>query len=235
MSNAIHLYTCRNGCGNHQMYPIEGKIKEHIDRTLAKNGEIVIVAYSFLEKTENITKYILYSTFRKHGKDDLLDPVFSSIKELTTNAIKANIKKVLIEEGAIEDPDDPLSIVKGIKSVLNEKSLLEYGLRCREHKLSMRLHINIDSEKLVAKVIDPLPLSDEQLERMRSKIKRAKGYENLAMCYLENPDPLAEGMGLGLSMIVVLLKGSGIDPDNFIISSDPETRKTIAQISVPLV
>ncbi|MGL4369504.1 MAG: hypothetical protein ACRCUT_07520, partial [Spirochaetota bacterium] len=215
------------------MYPIEGKIKEHIDRTLAKEGEVVIVAYSLLEKTENIIKYILYTTFQKHKKDDLLDPVFSSIKELTTNAIKANIKKVLIDEGTIGNPDDPLAIVKGIKSVLNEKSLLEYGLRCREHNLSMRLHLNIDNEKIVAKVIDPLPLSDEQLERMQKKIERAKGYENLAMCYLENPDPLAEGMGLGLSMIVVLLKGSGIDPSNFTITSDAQAQKTIARISIP--
>jgi len=164
----------------------------------------------------------------------LLDPVFSSLKELTTNAIKANIKKVLIDEGTITDPDDPLAIVKGIKSVLNEKALLEYGIRCREHDLSMRLHLNIDDTKMVARIIDTVPLSNEQMERMQSKIEKAKGYENLAMCYLENPDPLAEGMGLGLSMIVVLLKGSGIDPSNFTIVCDPQTGKTIAQIIVPL-
>ena len=79
------------------MYPIDGKTKELLDKTLARKGEIVIVAYSLLEKTENIVKYVLYTTFQRHQKEDLLDPVFSSLKQLTTNAIKANIKKILID------------------------------------------------------------------------------------------------------------------------------------------
>lgn len=216
------------------MYPIEGKTKELIDRTLAQKGEVVIVAYSLLEKTENIVKYILYSTFQRHGRDELLDPVFSSLKELTTNAIKANIKKVLIDEGTIKDPGDKIAVVTAIKSVLNEKSLLEYGIRCMEQKLSMRLHITVDESQVVVRVIDPQALTDEQVDRIGKKVEKAKSYENLAMCYLENPDPLAEGMGLGLSMVVVLLKGSGIPSSNFSIESYPEEQKTVAQIIIPL-
>ena len=66
-----------------------------IDRILARNGEIVVTAYSVLERTEEIARYILMKSFEKHDKMDLLDPVFSSLKELTTNAIKANIKSLL--------------------------------------------------------------------------------------------------------------------------------------------
>ena len=216
------------------MYPIEGKTKELIDKTLAQKGEVVIVAYSLLEKTENILKYILYSTFQRHGRDELLDPVFSSLKELTTNAIKANIKKVLIDEGTIKNPDDPIAVVAAIKSVLNEKSLLEYGLRCMEQNLSMRLHISVDESQVVVRVIDPQALTDDQVDRISKKVEKAKSYENLAMCYLENPDPLAEGMGLGLSMVVVLLKGSGIPSSNFSIESYPDEQKTVAQIIIPL-
>jgi hypothetical protein len=102
------------------------------------------------------------------------------------------------------------------------------------HKLSMRMHLSIDNSRLRVRVIDPLTLTDEQVKRIESKIERAKSYENLAMCYLENPDPLAEGMGLGLSMVVVLLKGSGIAPSNFTIVSDAAEGKTTAQIIVPL-
>jgi hypothetical protein len=214
---------------------IDPKIKDHIDRIIKSEGEIVLAAYSFLEPTEMILRYILETVFNNYGKGDLIDPILSSIKELTTNAIKANIKCILIDEGTIENPNDPLSVLKGIKSVLNEKSLLEYGLKCRDRGLSMRLHVTFQNNKLSVRVIDPHPLTPDVNKRIQEKIEKAKGYENLATCYLENPDPLAEGMGLGLSMIVVLLKGSGIDPCNFYITSNHEKRKTTATINVPLI
>jgi hypothetical protein len=217
------------------MDSIDPKIKDHIDRIIKNEGEIVLAAYSFLEPTELILRYVLETVFHNYGKGDLIDPILSSIKELTTNAIKANIKRILIDEGSIENPNDPLSVLKGIKSVLNEKSLLEYGLKCRDRGLSMRLHVSLQNNTLSVRVIDPHPLTADVNKRMQEKIERAKGYENLATCYLENPDPLAEGMGLGLSMIVVLLKGSGIDPSNFYITSNPEKRKTTATINVPLI
>lgn len=216
------------------MYTIDPKVKDRIDKVIKDGGEVVFNAYSFLEPTESILRYILDTVFIKNGKIDLLDPVLSSIKELTTNAIKANIKTILIQEGTIADPSDPMSVLKGIKSVLNEKSLLEYGLKCRENGLSMRLHLSVTPDCLTVRVIDPQPLTSEVNERIQNKIERAKSYESLATCYLENPDPLAEGMGLGLSMIVVLLKGSGIDPDNFFVQSDDKSNKTTACIRVPL-
>ena len=197
------------------MHVIDEKKRKIVATHISPGSEIVLIAYSFLENSEQIVKYILHELFVAHKKEDLLDPVFSCIKELTTNAIKANIKRLLIEEGLINNPDDPHQLVKGIKAVLNERSMLEYGLKLKEKDLSMRLHLNITDDTLTVRVIDPMTLNEAQYQRMCEKIERAKEYENLAMCYLENPDPLAEGMGLGLSMIVVLLKGSGVDPKHF--------------------
>jgi hypothetical protein len=193
---------------------------------------VVVTAYSVLERTEEIARYILMKSFEKHGRPELLDPVFSSLKELTTNAIKANIKGLLFKEGKFEENSDPISVVQAIKSVLNERSLLEYGIKCWNSRLSIRIHFSLQKDRLVIRVIDPHPLTPDVHERVQSKIERAKGYENLAMCYLENPDPLAEGMGLGLSMVVVLLKGSKIDPNDFTVTSDNIRGTTTAQIII---
>jgi hypothetical protein len=214
------------------MQKIDPQILTSINRILEKDGEIVVAAYSLLERTEDVARYILLRLFEKHGKTELLDPIFSSLKELTTNAIKANIKKLLMVEGKISDNSDPMSAVQAIKSVLNEKSLLEYGIKCWNNKLSIRIHFVLKNNNLIIKVIDPYPLTPDIHARIQSKIERAKSYENLAMCYLENPDPLAEGMGLGLSMVVVLLKGSGINLDDFSITSDETRKTTTAQIII---
>jgi hypothetical protein len=215
------------------MILIDSHTRHIIDDLIDRDGEVIIVAYSLLDTTERFVRYILHKTFTSHGKEDLIDPVFSSIKELTTNAIKANIKQILIDEGKISNPNDPYDVLKGIKAVLNERSLLEYGIKCKERGLSMRMHINVDKNHFSLKIIDPFRLTEEQNTRMQQKIIKAGNYDDLAICYLENPDPLAEGMGLGLSMVVVLLKGAGIDIKNFSIHSDNKREKTIARLHIP--
>jgi len=211
-----------------------GHISQAVKSALSSGKEIVVVAYSLIDTTERIINDILDHVFSRIGREDLIYPVFSSIKELTTNAIKANIKKILIDEGVIKNPDDLYEVVRVIKSVLNEKDLLAYGLKCEKAGLSIRIHFNISKTELSIRIIDPFPLTQEQEHRINEKIRKAYGYDDLAICYLENPDPFAEGMGLGLAMVVVLLKGSGINPDAFRITSDSVQKKTIASIVIPL-
>lgn len=216
------------------MNSTEHHIPQAVRTALSTGREIVIVAYSLIAPTEQIINDILEYVFHRAQREDLIYPVFSSIKELTTNAIKANIKKILIDEGNISDPTDPYEVVSVIKSVLNEKDLLSYGAKCEKAGLSIRIHFNISDSEFSIRVIDPFPLSREQEIRINEKIQRAYGYDDLAICYLENPDPFAEGMGLGLAMVVVLLKGSGISPDCFSVTSDNYGKKTIAKITIPL-
>lgn len=216
-----------------KMAHINVNIKQKIDKVLSKNGEIVLLAYALVEKTESEIEYITSKALNLHNQGHLFTPVFSCIKELTTNAIKANIKKVLIEEGAVTDPSDPISIIEAIKKVLNEKAMLEYGLKCKKHQLDSRIYMKITENEFIIRVINPIPLNDKELERIQDKINTAFSYDSLAEIYMENPDPLAEGMGLGLSMVVVLLKGIEVDPHNFSITTDKKT-KTTASIVIPL-
>jgi hypothetical protein len=212
---------------------INNTIKEKIDEILHKNGEIVLLAYALLESTESEIEYVIKHALKGHDTDNLYTPIYSCIKELTTNAIKANIKKVLIKEGAVKDPSIKTDIISAIKKVLNEKDMLKYGIKCKDYHLASRIYLKIEKDKLTIRVINPVPVSDEELAHINNKIKTAHSYDSLADIYMENPDPLAEGMGLGLSMIVVLLKGIEIDPANFTLSTDHKT-KTIAQIIIPL-
>ncbi|MDA3899541.1 MAG: hypothetical protein PF637_03365 [Spirochaetes bacterium] len=208
------------------------RVKTLIDSTWEKNGEIVFVAYAMIEKTENSIKYLLNKTFAG-CEPDYAVPVFSCIKELTTNSIKANIKKVLIDEKIIVNPDNKEETLLKLKSILKEDILLEYSIKTKEYGLSTRVYIRKDDRQLVVRVINPVPLTYSQLERISRKMNASRNYDCLAQFYLENPDPEAEGMGLGLSMVTVLLKGSGIDPDSFRVYSDMK-KKTVAELNIPL-
>ena len=209
-------------------------IVHEILSAINRNQEIVFVSYSVLDETEKNIQFALSKILERHNKSDLYTPVYSSLKELVANAIKANAKYILIEEGEIKDPDDIMEVVDKVRNILNEESLLLYGIKAKQYRLSTRIYLKPQTTRLIIDVINNLPVPQKELERMRERIERSSHYDSIADFYLENPDPAAEGMGLGLSMVVVLLKSVGIPYTNFTLYTDFKS-KTVARIIIPLI
>jgi len=207
--------------------------QNEIITAVRNESDIVFVPYSALEKTEERIKFALAKILEKHNRFDLFTPIFSCIKELVSNATKANAKKILIEEGVIQNPDDPAEIVKKVRSILNERSLLEYGIKAKKHKMSTRVYLKVYKKHLFIEVINNIPLSRKEMNKINDRIKRSSRYDNIAAFFMENQDPEAEGMGLGISMVVVLLKNINITHRNFTITTDG-TGKTYARMLIPL-
>ncbi len=130
---------------------INSEIKGKIDNIITKNGEIVILAYSLLEKIESIIEYIISKSLNLKEKSFLFTPIISCIKELTTNAIKANIKNILIKEKVVKDPNDPMSLIEAIKKILHERTMLEYSIKCKKYNLTSRIYLKITNNTKLAK------------------------------------------------------------------------------------
>ena len=58
----------------------------------------------------------------------------------------------------------------------------------------------------------------------------AMGYDDLAQFYMDNADN-TEGAGLGLALIIIMMKGEGIDPNLFRIAITDEY--TSARLEIP--
>lgn len=211
---------------------ISTKVKSLIDTIWQKDGEVVFISYAMLPKTESTICYLLNKVFPQN-QNDYATPIFSCIKELATNSTKANIKNILLKEKNIANPFDKNEVLTKLKSILKDDILLEYGLKSKQYGLSTRIYMRKEENTLIIRIINPLPLSYEQMERISRKISVSKKYDCLANFYIENPDPEAEGMGLGLPMVVLLLKGLNINPDVFRIYSDMK-KKTIAELAIPI-
>jgi hypothetical protein len=211
----------------------EGTFKTHIDAAIDQGSDIVFISYSILEDTEEKMKYALTQILKKHQREELFTPLYSCTKELISNATKANAKEILVQEGKIENPNDPLEVVQKIRTILNERALHEYGIKAKENRLSTRTYFKMNGDTLTIEVINNLPLSKKELKRIIDRIERSSTYDSIADFYLENPDPVAEGMGLGLSMVVVLLKSINVSYKNFVFKTDRE-QKTYATLYIPL-
>ena len=212
---------------------IEKKFKRDVITALNNENDIVFVTYSTTQSTEDKIIFTLAKILEQYQKEEILTPILSCIKELIANSTKANAKKILIEEGKIQNTDDPADVVKKIRSILNETALHEYGLKAKERRLSTRTYLKVQNHNLIIEVINNIPLTDKEHRRIIKKIEQSSKYDSIAEFYMENPDPEAEGMGLGLSMIVVLLKNINISHKNFIVTTD-KRHKTFAKILVPL-
>ncbi len=212
---------------------IDRQFQREVGSALQTRRDIVFVSYSGLEETEEKIKFALMRILEQHQKEEIFTPLLSCIKELIANATKANAKKILIDEGKITNPEDPVEVVKQIRTILNEEALLEYGIKAKMNRLSTRIYLKLHRENLIIEVINNTPLRQKELNKIVDRIEKSSRYDNIAEFYMENPDPEAEGMGLGLSMIVVLLKNINISHKNFIVSTDGR-EKTYAKILVPL-
>ncbi len=208
-------------------------IHSDFHEAVKKDGEIVFVTYALLEDTEDHLKFVLAKILEKYRQEELFTPIYSCIKELIANSLKANAKKILMDEGKIENPEDLMDVVEKLRTILNEESILEYGIKAKQKKLSTRTYFSIENNTLVIKVVNNLALSEKDLVRIQERIERSSQYDSIAEFYMENPDPIAEGMGLGLSMVVVLMKSVNIDYRNFKVSTDGSS-KTYAVMRIPL-
>lgn len=202
--------------------------------TAVNNGNgIVFIVYAMLEKTEKTIKFALARILEKYNRLDLFTPVYTCLKELITNAMKANIKRILIDEGDIENPADRTEALKKIRAVLKKKKFLEYGLKAKEHNLSTRICLRAYQNKLFIEVVNNTPLDEIEINRINLKIRKSSEYDNIAAFFIENPDPEAEGMGLGLPLIVVILKNIHIALKNFSVTTDG-SENTSAKMLIPL-
>lgn len=200
---------------------------------ISNQDDIVFITYSVIPDTEEKIKFALAKILEKHNRVSIFTPIMSCIKELIANASKANAKKILMDEGKIEDPDNTDEVIRKIRAILNEEGMLEYGIKAKTMGLSTRIYFKIQQNNLVIEVINTLPLNPREQKKITERIERSSKYDNIAEFYMENPDPEAEGMGLGLSMVVVLLKNINISHKNFMVNTDHKT-KTYARLLVPL-
>jgi hypothetical protein len=117
--------------------PIDPKLKAAIDSAIEQEHLVRIRAYAVISATEAGLSYIVESILKRYNREDMLGPVYTSVKELSLNGAKANFKRILFEDEKINTEDDS-EYERGMelfKNQLNEHMVLEYGKKSKERKL----------------------------------------------------------------------------------------------------
>lgn len=208
--------------------------REHLKK-LIEEGSPVEMEFPVLNASiQETIHFMVDAVLSKYSRPDLKECVYASLKELVINGIKANIKHVVFVEEKI-DPNDETSLQHGlsiVKNLLHENDLVDLQHKAIQYNLKITLSIIHSSERLLLIIENNTMITELEEQRMREKFGAALKYDSIADYYMNNMDD-SEGQGLGITMIVLMLKGHNIDPHAFTLDLK-NNNSTRAKIEFPM-
>ncbi len=189
-------------------------------------GESVTV--SFYYPDQNVMKS-LNSLFAKIlAKMDfiyLLDTLVTIQREIIINAAKANAKRIFFQQEGL-DINDPTQYAQGMARFRTEVvgELESIRDRLAGSPLKIRLRIQKNTNGIVITVTNNTPILPEELDRIKLRMEKARTFNDFSEAYEEVYDS-TEGAGLGIVLVTLLLKNSGIGVESYTLSSDGTSTK----------
>ncbi|PKA05045.1 histidine kinase [Leptospira ellisii] len=163
----------------------------------------------------------------------LVPTVYTIIKELAINACKANQKRIFFEEKGLDlnNASDYETGVLEYKKIFSEAMSERYGQKAKKEGYYCLISFYYSFDGIRIEVINNAPVTSQEEKSLREKLEKGMRYNDIAQFYLDNADN-TEGAGIGLALILIMLKGEGIDPSYFRIIIREDV--TIARLEIPL-
>lgn len=209
------------------------KLKSYIDHYIQQEKKLCFEVHTIDSPVEKILEYTLRTILSQYHQEELIELVYTSVKELAINGSKANIKRVLFDEYNIDfsTEEGHLKGVNLFKDKVSEQFMIQYGEKARQQGLSVKIKMDYNKDRLIIIVLNNVPIFDAEDRIIRRKFKRAMEYDDIVQFYLEYGDD-TEGAGLGITLVTMLFKNSSIDPHLFTIYSYEDV--TRAKLEIPL-
>jgi len=196
-----------------------GKPIMYRDHKVPRENEDFYV--SILEK---ILKYL--------GKDKVSDHLGYCLRELINNAKKANTKRVFFLEQNLDitDPDHYHKGMTQFKSTTFDN--IDFYLDLQEkYDLYVQVYFHIKEPFFNIIVSNNTPLVQQEKEKISQKIARAKIFTSVDEA-VQNVLDDTEGAGLGIVILLLILRKIGINDKNFAVAV--ENNMTHLRIAMPL-
>lgn len=199
----------------------------------ARHGiPLVIKTHRLPPATEADLEEILSLYLQELGWLGLEDKLVYCLRELTTNAKKANTKRVYFQERGW-NIEDPIDYERGMTSFKSDTlSNLDHYLEAQEKAdLWIKVTFLIRDTVLHLSVRNNSPLHAVELERARTRIERGWKFKSVEEAFIDLLDD-TEGAGLGLGILVLTLRQMGLDHKAFRLESVDGT--TVATLVLPM-
>jgi hypothetical protein len=205
--------------------------EETILKAIRVEVPLIMTTYTLPRKVEKYIGKVVTLFLEYIHQSSLADNIIYCIQELVVNAKKANTKRVYFLEKELDlNSSNDYSI--GMETFREEtlNNIQHYLELQREKGLYIKLLLHLKNNKITIEVRNNSIITLEELERIHKRLAKASTYNDVEEAMANILDD-SEGAGLGLVILVLMMKKLGLSEKSFsILRTDSET---IARIIIP--
>ncbi len=191
-----------------------------------------ITTYTMPHEIELYIADVLECFLAEMNQERLKDYLSYCINELTTNAKKANTKRIYFKELNL-DINDPADYERGMKHFKEEtlSNINHYLQLQKEAGLYVKVVMQAKNQNIVLEIRNNSEMTKKEFMRVFDKIARSRQFTSLEEAFSQVLDD-SEGAGLGLVIMILMLKKVGLDDENYqLLVEDGET---VTRIVMPM-
>jgi putative nucleotidyltransferase with HDIG domain len=203
-----------------------------IKKAVQSGIPLTITTFTLPHEIEMYIEQVITVFLKQVEQDKLKDYLVYCVMELAVNAKKANTKRVYFMERGL-DLANKEDYKHGMLTFKEDtlSNIAHYLYLQKEKGLYIKLILQIKRNIIFVEVRNNVAVTKTELIRIHDKLARSRQYDNLEEALSQVLDN-SEGAGLGLVILVLMLKKMGLDEDCFdILRTEKET---IARIVIPL-
>jgi putative nucleotidyltransferase with HDIG domain len=203
-----------------------------IKRAAHNNIPLTIKTFTMPHDTEVYIEQVLESFLNEIGHDNIFNPISYCVKELAVNAKKANTKRIYFNEKSLDinKPDDYESGMQNFKE--DTLSNIDYYLKLQKEKgLYIKIVFRTKAKDFIISVHNNVELTQKEQMRAYDRIARSRAFDSIEEAFSAVLDS-TEGAGLGIVIMVLMLKKIGLSEDAFEL--DVADEETVARLTIPL-
>ena len=206
--------------------------EEKIRKAIQSGLPLTITTYTLPKEIEVYIEQVTDVFLRQMNQIKLKDYIIYCIQELVVNAKKANTKRVYFTERGLNINNDA-DYETGMKTFKEDtiSNIAHYLQLQKEKGYYIKVILQVKRNTIVVEIRNNVTATKKERLRIQDKMARSRQYGSLEDALAQILDD-SEGAGLGLVILVLMLKKLGLDDDAFTMKTTDKC--TIASIQIPL-
>ncbi|MBN2435269.1 MAG: HDOD domain-containing protein [Spirochaetes bacterium] len=201
-----------------------------ISGSIKRKDQYYIQFAHFSKEVEIFFHKLLTRTLASYDLLYLKSGISTILKELITNATKANIKRLYFAQKGL-DISLKADYISGMDTFKEDCLRENAPILDQLEKSNFRVRILFlpEGDLFSVKIINNIQIAPEELKKIEARISKAYKYSDITDAFNDVLDD-SEGAGLGLIMAMLIFKNSGFEKKDFSITSGP--KQTVCTIRI---